>query len=346
MARATTAQSRLDLEDEPPAEAGERASYTASLIIQGDHRFYSLSIPSDVLAQTCVVEPRKEDPIKGFQRVLDEKRAQEIANYIDFGFGTIPTSIILSAQDAADIRYTRVKRTLSFRKVAGAFLILDGQHRVFGFAKAKTQIRVPVSIYTDLNRMQEFRLFMDINTKQRPVPNELLLDIKRLAETESDQEALFNDVFELFQNSSSSPLFGLLSPTERRKGKISHVTFNNAMKSINNSFADSDAEHVYSVLSAYLHTCKSGLRGYGLEENITNPTLFRALIMLFPAIAERVADKFSDQFTVANFETVVAPFFQRLRKSHLQNPGSNIKDLHETFKSALRSGFTIGRGRS
>ena len=251
VARATTAQSRLDLEDEPPAEAGERASYTASLIIQGDHRFYSLSIPSDVLAQICVVEPRKEDPIKGFQRVLDEKRAQEIANYIDFGFGTIPTSIILSAQDAADIRYTRVKRTLSFRKVAGAFLILDGQHRVFGFAKAKTQIRVPVSIYTDLNRMQEFRLFMDINTKQRPVPNELLLDIKRLAETESDQEALFNDVFELFQNSTSSPLFGLLSSTERRKGKISHVTFNNAMKSINNSFADSDAEHVYSVLSAY-----------------------------------------------------------------------------------------------
>jgi hypothetical protein len=193
--------------------------------------------------------------------------------------------------------------------------------------------------------MQESRLFMDINTKQRPVPNELLLDIKRLAETETNQEALFNDVFDLFQKSPSSPLFGLMSPTERKKGRISHVTFNNAMKTIDNSFADSDAEDVYSVLSAYLHTCKSGLRGYDLEDSITNPTIFRALIMLFPTIAERVADKFSNQFTVANFETVVAPFFQRLKKSHLQNPGSNIKELHETFKGALWSGFTIGRGR-
>ena len=31
-----------------------------------------------------------------------------------------------------------------------AFLILDGQHRVYGFSLAKTSLRVPVVIYNNL----------------------------------------------------------------------------------------------------------------------------------------------------------------------------------------------------
>jgi hypothetical protein len=52
------------------AERRESYSYTASLILQGKHRFYTLSMPSDVLAETCVVDTRDDNPIQGFQRVL------------------------------------------------------------------------------------------------------------------------------------------------------------------------------------------------------------------------------------------------------------------------------------
>ncbi len=344
MARRTTTTISPVEDTDSEEGAGSRASYTASLIIQGDHRFYSLAMPSDVLATTCFVEPRNESPIEGFQRVLDGKRARDIANYIDSGFGTIPTTIILSAQTEAEIAYRRTTRTLSFKKTPKAFLILDGQHRVFGFSLAETKIRVPVCIYTGLNRTQESRLFVDINTKQRPVPNELLLDIKRLADSESSTEALFKDVFDLFQKTPTSPLFGLMSPIERKKGRISHVTFNNAMKSIFDSFSGSEAEYVYEVLSAYLQVLKSGLRKYNIEENLTNPTLFRALMLLFPTVAERVADRYANDFSVANFENVVGPLFTRLKKADLEKPGSSIAELHEAFKRALRSGFTIGRG--
>ena len=146
-------------------------------------------------------------------------------------------------------------------KIPRAFLILDGQHRVYGFRLAKTSVRVPVVIYNGLSRTEECRLFMDINTKQRPVPTELLLDIKRLAETETNQEALFRDVFDLFEREPDSPLLGLLSPSEKQTGKISRVTFNAALKAIWETFVGSDARHVYDVLSAYLHACISGLRG-------------------------------------------------------------------------------------
>ena len=121
-------------------------SYTAVLLTQGKHRFYTLAMPSQVLAETCVVDPRAENPNDGFQRVLDVKRAKEIADYIDKGFGTIPGSIVLSAQPEAALRYVRKARTINFQRNPRAFLILDGQHRVYGFKLAKEPLRVPVVI--------------------------------------------------------------------------------------------------------------------------------------------------------------------------------------------------------
>ncbi|MDC0831782.1 DGQHR domain-containing protein [Geitlerinema sp. CS-897] len=162
--------------------------YTFSNITQGKYRFYSLTMPSDVLAKVCYVTTREEDPQKGFQRVLDKKRAQEIAEYIDSGLGTIPNSIVLSAQPEANLRVIKNGKILAFDAKPKSFLVLDGQHRVFGFVLAKSQLRVPVIIYNGLTRQEESRLFIDINTKQRPVPNELLLDIKKLADYETDIE--------------------------------------------------------------------------------------------------------------------------------------------------------------
>jgi DGQHR domain-containing protein len=86
-------------------------SYSVSLVTQGKYRFYTLTMPSDVLADTCTVDMRAEKPISGFQRRLDIRRARDIATYIDSGFGTIPGSIVLSAQKDANLNYVRTKRT-------------------------------------------------------------------------------------------------------------------------------------------------------------------------------------------------------------------------------------------
>src|SRR5690348_3999136 len=90
-------------------------SYSTSLVTQGSHRFYTLTMPSDVLARTCFVTSREEDPAAGFQRVLDVSRAEQIAQYIDSGFGTIPSSIVLSAQPEAEFKDLSRKKTIQFR---------------------------------------------------------------------------------------------------------------------------------------------------------------------------------------------------------------------------------------
>ncbi len=119
MAKLKTARTLEEAEELDDLNAGYE-SFAASLITQGDHRFYTLSMPSDVLAFTCTVDRRDENPIDGFQRYLDKKRAQGIADYIDSGLGTIPTSIVLSAQETAQMKYSSSKRTLRFKKVPGA----------------------------------------------------------------------------------------------------------------------------------------------------------------------------------------------------------------------------------
>lgn len=338
---APTEASPLEQEETPTTASGEFTTDKALLVTQGKHRFYSLVLPSHVLAATCTVEARLENPIDGFQRLLDKKRARDIADYIDSGFGTVPSAIILSAQPRAQLHFDRQTGDLRFRNDPRSFLIIDGQHRVFGFNLASKSVKVPVVVYNKLTRAQECQLFMDINTKQRPVPPELLLDIRRLSETESAAEALLHNVFDLFASDTDSALLGLLSPSERRKGKITRVTFNAALKSIDGAFVDAAPADVYQVLNAYLKACVSGLRFHGAEANIVNPALFKALILLFTNVAERVSDRHGGRYTVQNFEEVLGPFFRRLKKSELPKPSTGHLALYENYRKALSAGFSL-----
>jgi DGQHR domain-containing protein len=327
--------------DTPESAKPKTVSERALIVTQGKHRFYSLVLPSDLLGQTCVVETRVDNPIDGFQRLLDTRRAKSIARYIDAGFGTVPGAVVLSAQSRAHLQYDRESGALTFRKDPRAFLIIDGQHRIYGFKLAKTSVNVPVVIYNKLTRAQECRLFMDINTKQRPVPNELLLDIRRLSESESADEALLHNVFDLFLSRQDSALAGFLSPAERKKGMISRVTFNAGLRSIKSAFAGAPAEEVYAVLNAYLRACRHGLGLHDLDANIANPVLFKAMMLLFTNVAERVADRHGGKYTVRNFEDVLIPFFRRLKKSDLPRAGMTHTVLHEHYSKALSAGFLL-----
>lgn len=294
-------------------------------------------MPSDVLARTCVVSTRKEDPKKGFQRSLDERRATEIAQYIDKGLGTIPNSIVLSAQPAAQLKIIGRGKTLEFSDATGAFLILDGQHRVFGFSKAKTPLRVPVVVYNGLSRTEESRLFIDINTKQRPVPSQLLLDIKQLADIEDSAEATMREIFDAFNEDLTSAMSGLMAPIESAKNKITRVTFNSAIKPILELLAGRDTKEIYEILNNYLSAVTALIAERSSEPLIGKPVVFRALIGLFPTIAQRVHDKFDGDYSVANFSTFLVAIFSNLPMKKLQSPGTSWVALRDYLEKRLRS---------
>ncbi|NQZ40425.1 MAG: DGQHR domain-containing protein [Moritella sp.] len=299
-------------------------------------------MPTDVLSKCCFVSSRDEDPIMGFQRTLDEKRAMEIANYIDNEEGTIPSSIIISAQDVADVEIIGRGRTLEFMPDPKAFLILDGQHRVYGFSKAKSILRVPVVIYVGLSRKEESRLFIDINSKQKGVPSELLLDIKRMAEYENSTEESLRSIFDLFHDDPNSALLGKLSPASKSKNKISRVTFNSSVTPVAQFFGNRETEELYAILNCYL---KAFLYGFfkenNIEEQLCNSTIFRALFAVFPEVAAKLKDRHGPDYTVDNYDSVMAEMFNKINLQKIRKPGSSYKAIATHLSNSMKSNFTL-----
>lgn len=267
---------------------------SVTLITQGEHKFYSGTMDIELIAVTCSTNPRENDPDQGFQRTLDESRAKSIAEYIRTG-GTIPSSIILSAQPDSGLSYNSKNKTITFNELQNSFLILDGQHRVYGFRKLLNEgvkYRVPVIIYNDLTTTQEARIFIDINTLQKPVPKELLLDIKGLADRESNEERMLDELFTSFENEPDSYLLNKLSRTEKQRGKISKVTFYDAMKPMLKEFNISNTDRLYRIINTYLLAADdiSDEHQFNLATAITKATLFKILLAHSRAIISIISD--------------------------------------------------------
>lgn len=321
----------------------ERLRFSSvSLVRQGDHRFYSLTLPSELLAETCFVIAREEDPLKGFQRELDEKRAMEIAAYIDSGLGTIPSAIILSAQPDAELDYDRLRKSLSFNRIRKAFLIIDGQHRVFGFMRAKKAFRVPVIIYAGLSRRDETRLFIDINSKQKGVPAELLLDIKKLAEYEKDEESLLREIYDTFLQEPSSSLYGRLSPSSKVQGKISRSVFNTALKPLVRVFGEKGQNELYEILNAYFIALTEGVLSRHKQENLlVNAIFFRAACSFFLIVAPKVKDRFGAIYSADNFHYFLEQVGENIKISKLKGSGSAYKPIVDALEDALKGTFQL-----
>ncbi|UEK60854.1 DGQHR domain-containing protein [Providencia rettgeri] len=290
-----------------------KESFTASLITQGKHRFFSLTLPLEVIVQCCSTNPRSEDPEKGFQRSLDEKRAESIADYILSG-GVIPSSIILSAQESSEIEYISKNKILKFNSNSiKNFFIIDGQHRVFGMKKILEndpdfKLRIPVIIFTELSADQEVKIFIDINTQQKPVPNELLLDIKKLAMVEKTEEKSLGILFDLFDKELNSQLFNLLSKSEKARNKISRVTFYDAFKPTVKKFNIRNYKKLYDMINNYLIAINDifSYQNIDFDKSIVKPVIFKILANHFKDVVMIINESSqSDDYSISSFKLLL-----------------------------------------
>lgn len=263
-----------------------RLSYPALRLLQNRHRFYFATVPVDNLFPSCFVTRRDEDPKLGFQRALNESRADDIAQYLAAGSGSIPSNIVLSAQADAEFRYNHKTKSISFKPGSGSFLVLDGQHRLWGYQKCAERHRVPVAIYDGLSRSEEAKLFIDINTTQRGVPAALLLDIKHLAQLESTKETTLRSLFDKLNDDPASPLEGKLSASQSVTGKVSRVTFNRAVGRIlsNGALRDTEPENRYRLLRNYLSAFDAELKDKSL---LTRSAFFEAICEVFDIVIQQ-----------------------------------------------------------
>lgn len=269
-------------------------SFPAVPIIQNKQRFFFTTIPVSKLFPYCFVSGRDSDPLAGFQRNLNAARARDIAKYLHEGQGSIPTNIVLSAQSDSGLAYNSRTKTLKYPGAPSSFLVLDGQHRLFGYQlcleKYGVEYRVPVSIYEGLSRSDEARLFIDINTTQVGVPSALLLDIKQVAAMETSSEEVLRALFDQLNKDDGSPLKGLLSPSKSVVGKISRVTFNRALDGVikSNVWVNASPKTRYQLVVNYIKAVKANTSNVAL---LPKSGFFEAIFDVFPDVVQTSLSK-------------------------------------------------------
>jgi DGQHR domain-containing protein len=318
----------------------KRISYPALLVVQNARRFYFATIPVDALFPSCFVARRDEDPLAGFQRALNEARADDIAKYLADGNGSIPSNIVLSAQDNADFRYDGKTKSISFTPAPSAFLVLDGQHRLWGYQKCRERHRVPVAIYKGLSRADEAKLFIDINTTQRGVPAALLLDIKQLAHMEDAKESTLRALFDKLNESPNSPLAGKLSAAQSVTGKISRVTFNRAVGKVLSTgvLRDTDPENRYRLLRNYFAAFDAELKDKAL---LTRSAFFEAICEVFDTAVQR-AVAIRKNAKQESIQEVISP----LTKLSYRGSGARALLDKTSIVSGMQSALSLNVGIS
>ncbi|MFT7898983.1 DGQHR domain-containing protein [Tenacibaculum ascidiaceicola] len=168
-----------DLDNQIPAIKGK----------MGKHTYYSFSIEPDKLLKIGYVLHRSKANRKmmpTYQRIIKKSRLKKINEFITEQSGFFPNSIIISLDVKVngprfDPANTQVQTAIS--KVGVLYLpkkyrsayIIDGQHRLYGYAGTKYSKTnsIPVVAFVNLKREEQVDLFMQINENQKAVPKTL-----------------------------------------------------------------------------------------------------------------------------------------------------------------------------
>lgn len=310
-------------------------AYSALKLSQNDQEFYYATIPVEELFQYCLVSRREEDAEKGFQRALARDRAEDIAKYLKTSRGSIPTNVVLSAQEIANLSFK--SKQINFTRTEGAFLVLDGQHRLWGyqicFEKYKKSHRVPVAIYANLSRADEAKLFIDINTNQRGVPATLLLDIKQVAQLEEGLEPQLRELFDFLNKNESSPLKGLFSPIKSARGKVNRVTFNRALAEPIRAFPELDKAKFQQLTLNYAKALEASLSHFA---SLGKATVFEAVFSVMDEVI-RISIANNRNAKVSSLATVV----RSMSVIDLKTTKMSKKDLAEALKTAVRTNINV-----
>jgi DNA sulfur modification protein DndB len=169
------------------------------------------------------------------QRILNTSR---ISGIRDFAVerGDFPASIVLNwVSNPLQVSNGQV----DIPELERAAQIIDGQHRVSGIREAikmKPELAstpIPVAIYSGLDTAQSARIFLSINTEQRPVPKSLVFDLYGLAGDDLiDPSALRAHDIVTYLNEPGEPYEDLIKfpNTGRQRGGITLSTAVSAVK--------------------------------------------------------------------------------------------------------------------
>jgi DNA sulfur modification protein DndB len=222
----------------------------------GGHDYYSFMIkPADLLKFSYVLHRNNanNEMMPTYQRLIKKKRLLEINKFIN-DKGYFPNSIIINIDRDMQFDLASQKNaTDSFAKIGLLHLpkyyrsayIIDGQHRLYGYANTKyaNKHTIPIIAFVKLDQAEQVKMFMDINENQKAVPkilrNTLIKDLY-LESTDKNKVrvALSLMIAEQLGDLKKSPLYNRVLIGENKTNDYTCITLENLRIAIlkNSSF--------------------------------------------------------------------------------------------------------------
>lgn len=230
--------------------------------------FYVAVLPAELLLQVAasdrmraIINPDGSGyELKGTQRIVQDKRLGEIADYINRMDSAFPNSIIIAAnydmnsgfdqgelehieeedsgQPVVDSRVWSVRETsdgchtLTIPTEEKLAAVIDGQHRLFSFAradpKAMRSMNLLCSIYIDLPKALQAQIFATINSTQKRVDRSLTYELFGYNVSDEDEEYWTPDKLAVFfarklATDDESPLRGRVMVAPKRDATLEEL---------------------------------------------------------------------------------------------------------------------------
>lgn len=207
----------------------------------GRHRVFSFFAPAAKILPIAFVNHRDlKDPTAApsYQRLIQRQRLKQIAEFLSNG-GFFANAIILNFKQK--VRFEPLKPEDSDGVSAGALTfpnnyksawIIDGQHRIYGYAELEQYDDAPLLpfiAFENIKIAEETKLFSDINSKQKRVEKKLLDEIAGEIKLDSADKreqirAIASRAFDLMRDDEDGPLGGKITGVEIKQSEHSVLT--------------------------------------------------------------------------------------------------------------------------
>lgn len=256
--------------------------------IQEDPPVYVALIPGKWLLNHVTPSWRIADPIEGFQRIVNEKRAIQIAKTVLDQERGFPNAIILATPQK--------KLTTNGNKIAltedSKFLVVDGQHRLWAQKFSDYDAPYTCMLHLALDEQDMAKLFVEINDNQKRVPSSLRWDLVRLVRDNDQTEVRASDLVYELATSDASPLQQRIDLTgEVKELKLKQGSFAPEIQSLIKKppLRDLGIDHQLDILIDFFTAVKD-CDPQGWEDansNLYSNRILRALMRVIPEILSK-----------------------------------------------------------
>lgn len=275
-----------------PDENLDKDLTVKGFVIQESPLVYVASVSGKWLLQRTTPSWRIEDPKKGFQRIVKEDRARQIAVAVLDQRRTFPNSIVL----ATDKKSFSVDNCSINIPSDTKFLVVDGQHRLWSQNYSSFNAEYSCILHMGLSEVEMAYLFLEINDNQKRVPSSLRWDLVRLVRPEDDPFGIAaSEMVFLLATDENSPLFQRIDLTgEQKEIQLKQGSIAPELKTLLNSKKSSlfslTFEDQYQVVTQFLMSLKQiDIDGWlNADSPFLKARVLRALLRLLPEIMDRV----------------------------------------------------------